>query len=111
MGQGKLFEQPLAARRDEQKHLAAIPAAVGAPNPTVGFEPAAQFDGAVMPDLQAFGQNTDGRFKSRRGAFDRKQGLMLLRLDSSGVRDSMAEAQEAANLVAEIRQSPVIHLR
>jgi hypothetical protein len=92
MGHGKPFEQLLAARRDEQKYLAAIPTAGGAPNPAVGFETAAQFDGAVMPDLQAFGQDTDGRFKSRGGAFDRKQCLMLLRLDSNGMRHSMTEA-------------------
>jgi hypothetical protein len=92
MGQGKTFEQLLATRRDEQKYLAVIPTAGGAPNPAVGFETAAQFDGAVMPDLQAFGQDADRRFKLSRGAFDRKQGLMLLRLDSSGMRDSMAEA-------------------
>ena len=53
-----------------------------------------------MLNQQPLGQHADGGHADVRQAFDRQQGLMLLRLDAGGADEAFAEIQKAADLVA-----------
>lgn len=88
----------------------AIRPAAGAPDQPFGFEAAAEFDGGVMADLQPLGQGADCGRRPTRQPLDRQQCLVLLRLDAGGARGLFAEIQEAPDLIAKLRERPVIDL-
>ncbi|HXA77395.1 MAG TPA: hypothetical protein VNV41_09695 [Candidatus Acidoferrales bacterium] len=108
--QRKLLEDPLAARRDNELHLAPIGAVARPPDPAVCFETAAQLHGAVVANLEPLGQDSDRRLESGRPALDCQQRLMLLRFNPGGARNDLAEVQEPANLMPEVREGRVINL-
>jgi hypothetical protein len=108
--QRKLLEDPLAARGDNELHLAPIGAIARPPDPAVCFETAAQLHGAVVANLEPLGQDSDRRLESGRPALDCQQGLMLLRFNPGGARNDLAEVQEPANFMPEVRESRVINL-
>jgi hypothetical protein len=81
-----------------------------AQNPTFSLEAAAEFHGSVVTNLQALGEDADSDFRRGRHAFDREQCLMLLRFRAGDARRVLAEIQETADFVAEIRQSREVDL-
>jgi hypothetical protein len=110
VGQREFRQQLFAAGREAEPHFAPIGPIARAKNPAIRFEPAAEFYGAVMPDLEPLGQDPDGCFEPGRPPLDRQQRLMLLRFDPGRTRDSLAEVQEAANFIPEVRERRVINL-
>jgi hypothetical protein len=101
-------KQLFAASSDDELHLSPISAVARTPNPSGRFQTTAQLDRAVVANLQPLGQGADGRFLSERRSFDCQQRLVLLWLDPCRTRDALAEIQEAANLIAEVRQGLVV---
>src|SRR5579862_4673435 len=100
-------QQRLAAAREPEQDFPAILAGLLAPDGAMLGEPVNQLDGAVMLDLQPLSELTNRRAGAFRQAFDRKQQLVLRRLEPILAGRVGAELQEAANLVAEFRQSAV----
>jgi hypothetical protein len=98
-----LGEHPLALRRQGDEHPAPVLDAPLPAHEAAHFEPVEQFNGAVVPELQAFRQVADGHFLAGCGALRCKQKLMLLRLQAGLPRGVFAEAQEEPELVAELR--------
>jgi len=98
----KLFQKCFAAARKAKIDLSAVASAARAANPASSFEPAAQFDGRVMPDLQALGERADRGLDSQPAPLDREERLVLLRFDSGGAGGRLAKVQEAADFVAEV---------
>ena len=108
MRDGKPFEKLLAPTRKVQVHFARVVPAARAVNPTPSFESIREFDRRVVPDLQAFGESADSGFDSCREPLDRKQGLVLLWLDTDCLCRAFAEIQETPDLVAEFGQCSVV---
>ncbi|HTZ99475.1 MAG TPA: hypothetical protein VMB02_04025 [Candidatus Aquilonibacter sp.] len=61
MRERKAFEKAPAARGKTQEDDARIGIAANALDESLALEAAAKFHGAVVMNLQAFGQRTDGR--------------------------------------------------
>jgi len=61
-----------------------------------------------MPDLETLGEFADGRFHCGSKPANRKQQLVLLRLEPRGSSRPFTEAEEAPDLVPKLGQSPVI---
>jgi hypothetical protein len=61
-----------------------------------------------MLHLKAFRKHTDRRLLPRYHTFDCQQRLMLMRFNSRFPRRLLAEIQESANLIAEIRERTVV---
>lgn len=74
----------------------------------MGFEAIDELDGAVVLDLQAFGERADGGVVGSGQSFDGEERLILLRLNSGGAGGLLAQILKAAHLIAEFRQSAVI---
>jgi len=92
-----------AVRRRMQQYLAPVRAALRAPDQAVLFQSVGQLHGAVMPDLQPFGEIPDCGFLSSRRSLDCQQSLMLPGLNAGGTCGILTEVQVAANFVPEIR--------
>ncbi len=101
MREREAFEEAFTARGDTQQDFAGVGTAAGAGEQSFGFEAAAQFDCAVVADLQALGESANGGRHSRWQSLESEQSLMLLRLDAGGAGGVLAEIQEAADFVAE----------
>jgi hypothetical protein len=68
-----------------------------------------QFDRAVVAELQSFGKITDGGAVSFPGkASYRQEQLVLLWFQASRASSILAETQELADLVAELREGLVL---
>ena len=67
-----------------------------------------QFDRAVMAYLQSFRKHADRRLNARLKPANGEKQLVLLGIDTSGLRSLLAEAQEPAYLVPELSQRAVI---
>ena len=76
----------------------------------LGFKTVGQFHGAVMVNLEALGQKSNGRELSDGKRLNRKKSLVLMRFDAGLARGGFAEIQKASNFVAEICQRKVIAL-
>ena len=107
--QRKLLEYSVAARRDNELHLAAIRAIARPPDPATCFETMAQFHRAVVPNLEPLGQKADRCLRSERPTFDCQQSLMLLRFNPGGARNDLAKVQEPANFMPEVCEGRVIN--
>jgi len=105
----ELAEDFFAAGRDGEEHLAAIGGAAAALDKTFRGEAASEFDGGVVLKLEAFGENADRGALAGRETFDREHGLVLLGLEAGGTGGLFAEAEEAADFVAQIGECVVVH--
>ncbi len=76
----------------------------------VAFGAVDQLDGAVMTDPQFLRQGADSRPGIFRQAFERQQQLILLRFDAGCGGRLIAELQIATDVVAKLRQSPVVRV-
>ena len=98
----------LTGRCDLQGRFASVLLS-GAPlhQTTLGRAPD-KVDGAVMPDLQALGDDPDrGPFMGAERLQDEEE-LVLLRLNVGGTGGCLAEREEATNLVTQLTESPVL---
>ncbi|HTM38633.1 MAG TPA: hypothetical protein VL156_17910 [Terriglobales bacterium] len=66
-----------------------------------GFKPVHQFYGAVMVNLQPFGDFCDPRPDIQGQSFDGQQKLVLAWFKTGIARSTLAEAQKTADLVSE----------
>jgi len=80
----------------------------GTPDETARLHAVDDLDRAVMPQLEALAEPPVGRRRARRHAAHGEQELVLLRLEAGGAGRLLAEAEEAAELVAELRQCAVL---
>jgi len=108
MRKRKALEEAFAARGDAQQDFARVGVASGAFEQSLRFEAAAQFNRAMVANLQALGERANGGGQRGRQSFQGKQSLVLLGLDAGGAGGILAEIQEAADFVAESRESPVV---
>lgn len=99
---GELSEHALAFRGELDEHTAAVLDAAAAPDKAARFEAVEQLDGAVMAELETFGEIADGDFLVRRRALRGEHELVLLRLESGFTRGVFAEAKEEPQLVAKL---------
>lgn len=72
------------------------------------FQSIHKFDGAVMLDLEAFGEHAHSGMGGSGQAFDGKKGLILLWFNSRGASGLLAEILEATHFVTELRERAVI---
>src|ERR1700688_1480286 len=72
------------------------------------FQAIDQFNGAVVADLHTIGEFAHSRTHSSRHALDCQHQLILAALEASLFYDLLAEVEEAADLVAELRQRLVV---
>jgi hypothetical protein len=107
------MRQPLKQRfsttREGQHDFAAVCLAARTTQQALCFQAIRQLDCAVMLNQQPLGQHSDGGQAMRGQALDRKQRLVLLRLDAGGIRLPFTEIQETPNFKAEIRKHLVIN--
>jgi hypothetical protein len=86
---------------------AAMVVFVGYPTDKAGANGAVyEFPCAVMTQEHALGDVRDGTFTIRRYGGDDLKKLILLSRDASGLRGCLAEAEEAAKMVAEVGEIP-----
>jgi len=107
MGKGQPSEERAAGAGQLNDDFAAILAAVDSRDGAASFETVHQLDGAVMFELEAGGEFTDGGPASLRQATDGEEELVLLGLDAAGARLLLAEMKKTADLAAEFRQGAV----
>ena len=67
-----------------------------------------QLNDGMMAELEAFGQRTDRRRLSTFETLDLEQEQIVLRLDARRAGDDLANAQEPANLISQIRERGVV---
>lgn len=106
----KLLDQSGSTTRERQQDLAAIGAAAHALQQTVKLQAVHQFDGAVMLDLQPLRERAHGGLLRARQTSNRQEGLMLLGLDARDAGSLLAEIDESANFVAELRERPIVEV-
>ena len=107
----KLLEDVFSLRGECDKDFALISFIAGAYNETALNEAINQFDRAMMLDLQAFGQLTDGGLAPARQAFQGEQQLVLLRLKAARTNGLFTQTEKATKLVAKLGQRLVIGRR
>jgi len=67
-----------------------------------------QLHRGVVPDLQPLGQGADRCRLTTLESLHLQEQQILLRLDASGMGSDLADAQEPANLVAQIREGSIV---
>jgi len=67
-----------------------------------------QFNRTVMANVKLSGQRADGRFNAFGEPLNRKQQLILTRLQPCGPRRAVAGVQISANVIPEFRQGPIL---
>ena len=108
MMQRQFAEDLLAFRSEREQDLAAIVASPRAMDKSPSFQPVHQLHRAVVADLHAVGQFANPRAHFSRHALDRQHKLILATLQSCLLYHLLAEVEEAADLVTELRQRLVI---
>src|SRR5579863_901103 len=108
MVQGEIPQEFLAPGAESEQNFAAVAVAALAMDVTSGGQPVHEFHSAVMLNLQAFGQFAHKRRHAGWKPFQRKHQLMLMGLQTGSACRLFAEAQKAANLVAEFRQRLIV---
>src|SRR5262249_44951020 len=101
-------EQRLAARRERELDLAPVLARTAAAQEAALLEAIGELDRTVVAQLQPLGEHADRRAPVEREALHREQQLVLLRGEPGGARRGLAEAQEQAHAVAELREGAVL---
>jgi hypothetical protein len=105
---GNAIQKFLALRGQPKQHFPEIVFIAQSPNHSSRLETMRQFHGAMVPNLKALGQHTNGRFLRGREPLNGKQSQVLLRFDSGFPRGKFGEIQKAANFVPKSRQSFVV---
>jgi hypothetical protein len=91
MGERKVTQSLFAPFCERQQDLAMVRAMASSAQKTFHLEAAGEFGGAVMLELEAFGESADGREPAQRKALDGEERLMLLRFEAGGARGLLAE--------------------
>lgn len=91
---GKFFERPAAAIRECEMNLATVTRPPFSNNQPLGCQAINQSNGAVMADLQTFGQFADGDASGPAETLDGQQRLVLLGRDSRLLRRLLTEPQK-----------------
>ena len=108
VGKRDLSQNFLAAMRQPQQNIAAVRAAACPLQQPMSLQAVHQLHRAVMLDLQPFGKHSDGRLGCGRQPLDRKQGLILLRLNAHSPCSLLAQVLEPPNFVTEFRERSVV---
>jgi hypothetical protein len=108
--QGKARKQALTLRCHLDQDLAPVDVAATPCRKSPLDQAIRQLHGAVMANLQAFGERADRGPPPLGKSFDGEQELVLPGLDTGGPRLAFAEREEAADLVAKLGQSLVVDL-
>src|SRR5271155_953412 len=98
----------LSFRGEREQDLAAVVLGAGTMDKASGFQPVHQLDGAMVADLHAGGQFANPRPHPGRHALDRQHELILATLQPGLLHDLLAEVEEAADLVTELRQRLIV---
>ncbi len=93
---------------EPNEYLAAIDPAALALDQPMRLGPVEQLYGAVMLELQPLSQLPYRGLHAGREPTQREQQLVLLGLDPDRAGRLLAEVQKAANLVAKLRERPVL---
>jgi len=109
VGQGEAPKQLLSPRSHLDQHLASIDVATAPCRESPVDQPVYQFHRGVMPDLEPLGERTNRRPLSLGEAFDGKQELVLLRIETSCPRFSFAEGEKAPDLMPKLCQGLVVN--
>ncbi len=108
MMQRQLLQNALSPGRQFHMHFAAVFDAADSLNETSLCQPVYELDGTVVLELKALGQICDGWCSPIAGSLHGEHKLMMLRLKSGLAGRFLAEAQETADLVTELRQGLVV---
>src|SRR5262245_54994220 len=108
--QGEFAQDLFPVARQLEQHLSLVVARPQTDDqaPLVGA--IVQFTGALVARMHSFCERTDRRLSTGRQPFYGEQQLMLLRLDAGGPRRCFAEAEKAADLIAELSHGMQIGL-
>jgi hypothetical protein len=109
VGQRKAPKQLLSPRSHLNQHLASVGSASAPCRESPVDQPVYQFHRGVMPDLEPLSESPNRRPLSLGKAFDGKQELVLLRLETSGPRFSFAEGEKAPDLMPKLGQGLVVN--
>jgi hypothetical protein len=99
--QGQFAEHPFAFPGEREQYFSPVASAPMTTHETTVRQPVYQFDGAVMPNLQALGQFSDTRADLGRQAFEGQHELVLPRLQPGNARRPFAKVQEFADMVTQ----------
>lgn len=108
VGLGKAPKQLFTPHSHLDQDLASVDIATASCRESSLDQAIHQFHGAVMADLETFGENPNGRTLSLGEALDGKQELVLLGLEASGPRFAFAEREEATDLIPKLGQGMVV---
>lgn len=97
-------------RRQLYKNFTMILIAVLSRDSPLLHETINQFNRAVVTKAKAMRKRGNGRARSFRQAFNGEKHLVLLRFDVTGASSVLAEVQELADAVAELRQLAITRL-
>jgi hypothetical protein len=99
--QGQFAEHPFTFPGEREQYFSPVAPASMTTHETTVRQPVYQFDGAVMPNLQALGQLSDTRADLERQALESQHELVLPRLQSGNARRLFAKVQELADMVTQ----------
>jgi len=102
----QFVQHRFAFARQTDRDLPAVGSRAAALDQAVPGQTVDQFDDAVMPKLQAFGQIAHGRLAAM--SLHSQQQLMLRRFEAGETRRLFAEVQKAADVVAKLGQRLVV---
>lgn len=104
MRRGQLFQHFFAPHGQMDEHQASICGRVRTSHQFIMHQPVNQPHGAMVAQLQAFGQFTDGNLLTSREALDGEQRLMLLGREAGSARRLFAEVEELPEGVTKRRE-------
>jgi len=108
--EGKLAQEPFAARGDAHQDYTTVRAAADAAHEAARFEAVEQLDEAVMLQMESLGEVADRGFVGPWSALHGEKQLVVLGLETGDAGGLLAEIQEAANLIPELRQGAIFRV-
>jgi len=108
MRPGEPLQQALAPASQVEQYLAMIAFISHAPNQPLFLQPVREFYGAVVVNLEPFGERSHRRLAFGGQALDCQQRLVLMRLDSCFTRSAFAEVQKPPNLVPKVGEGTIL---
>src|SRR5205085_10727640 len=103
----QVAQQPLAPAGQFNQHHATVRSGRAAAYQPVALRAIDKLDRAVVLDLQPAGKFTNGGLQAGGQAFNGQQQLMLLRFEASFARGFLTEAQEVANVIAQLGERAI----
>src|SRR5262249_19095680 len=104
-------KQRLPERRQPHEHLPTVALPALAADEPSRFRPVDELDHAVVPEVQPVCERSDRRGPAPGQPLHAEEQLMLLRLEARRPRRLLAEAEEPAQLVAELGERTVVRRR